>query len=604
MNYKLLISFERIFFLFAFLGFLPLVSHAQNPEFVKSNPDFYYGEGYGTTLEEANQNAFGSLTESITVSVSVNTTTTTTEQQDQINEDYKRETDIKSSLEGLTNTKQIIISSGPNFHVLRYIERSEIDKIYESRKIKILDFVNSAQRAVLKYRIGDGLRNYYWALKLIYSLPSSYQSSLKGESERLMSTEIQELITEILDSISVVPINKRNLDTGYTEVGLNFLYNNSPMVNCDFAYFDSYDWINSSVKDGFGTCEVPQNTNSIKLRIEYEFKKLWKSDSEVNAVLSQNNVTTPFAAREKNIILQTQDIKNNNTEITAKELMKNVQIDSLGLSNKKDIKSLSYVVDTVIQSINSKNYNNSKNCFTENGWKWFEKLVKYGNAKIISRPELQITAFNNGYLCRGIKAKFNFKKNNKQFVEDLVFYFNHEGKIESLNFGLEQSAIQDIAKHSTWNDTSRVVLINFLENYKTAYALERIDYLDAIFSNDALIIVGTKISNRNRLEFDSGFESYRYNTVSKSDYIKNLREVFNSQEYVNIQFEDASVKRTGRYGERYEIIIKQNYYSMNYADKGYLYLLVDLENPSQPIVYVRVWDEYKNKLMSYGEWNF
>ena len=126
---------------------------------------------------------------------------------------------------------------------------------------------------------------------------------------------------------------------------------------------------------------------------------------------------------------------------------------------------------------------------TENGWKWFEKLVKYGNAKIIERKELQVSAFANGYLVRGIKASFSFKKNNKTFVEDLVFYIKDE-KIDGINFGLEQSALEDILGHSMWDPQSRLVLVNFLENYKTAYALERLDYLNAVFSEDALIIVG------------------------------------------------------------------------------------------------------------------
>lgn len=135
--------------------------------------------------------------------------------------------------------------------------------------------------------------------------------------------------------------------------------------------------------------------------------------------------------------------------------------------------------------------------------------------------------------------------------------------------------------------------------------MERLDYLNAVFSEDALIIVGNKLPQPKASEvMTADQESYEHNKLTKSQYMKQLERVFAKQEYVNIQFEDASVKKTNRTSERYEIIIKQNYYSTTYADKGYLYLLADISNPEMPIIHVRVWDENRNNLMNYGEWIF
>jgi hypothetical protein len=92
--------------------------------------------------------------------------------------------------------------------------------------------------------------------------------------------------------------------------------------------------------------------------------------------------------------------------------------------------------------------------------------------------------------------------------------------------------------------------------------------------------------------------------MTKSQYIERLKQVFAKQEYVNIQFEDATVKKTNRDSERYQIIIKQHYYSTTYADKGYLFLLADISDPEKPVIHVLVWDEDKNALMDYAEWNF
>jgi hypothetical protein len=84
---------------------------------------------------------------------------------------------------------------------------------------------------------------------------------------------------------------------------------------------------------------------------------------------------------------------------------------------------------------------------------------------------------------------FRFK-GNKEFIESVVFEFDENKKVKNLSFQLEQEAVSDIASQEQWNKSSKHVLVRFLENYKTAYALERLDYLTEIFSDDALIIVG------------------------------------------------------------------------------------------------------------------
>ena len=82
----------------------------------------------------------------------------------------------------------------------------------------------------------------------------------------------------------------------------------------------------------------------------------------------------------------------------------------------------------------------------------------------------------------------------------------------------------------------------------------------------------------------------KYNRFSKNEYIKHLQRCFESNEYVNIHFANNDVvKAGGDYGEVYGIQIKQDYYSTNYGDTGYLFLCVDLNDPENPIIKVRTW---------------
>ncbi len=42
-------------------------------------------------------------------------------------------------------------------------------------------------------------------------------------------------------------------------------------------------------------------------------------------------------------------------------------------------------------------------------------------------------------------------------------------------------------------------------------------------------------------------------------------------------------------GELYGVHIRQDYYSTNYGDTGYLTLLVDFNDPDAPLIKVRTW---------------
>lgn len=138
------------------------------------------------------------------------------------------------------------------------------------------------------------------------------------------------------------------------------------------------------------------------------------------------------------------------------------------------------------------------------------------------------------------------------------------------------------------------MLINFLEHFKTAYALKRIEYIESIFADDALIITGHVVKVKKGIEnryLNNGI--VRYNRQTKQQYIRNLKYSFNSKEYVNIQFEECEVQKGGTGGNIYGVKIKQNYHSSNYGDTGYLFLIVDLEDSLQPVIHVRTWQPGK-----------
>ena len=580
---------------------------AQSIESVKSSSRYLWGEGFGETLEQADQNAILSLTSQI--SLSVVTQTEVEVENDQYGDEAissvrsKGKTQVGSNVV-LNNCHFLVERHRGSFQVVRYIEKSEIDKMYERIELKVRDLAEQAQKAEEKAKIGDALRFNYWAIKLIGALPVERQYALKG-TKGMLSSELNEKMADILNAIQIEPKGVVDGEEDYKDVELHFSYGGQDIVSGDFVFHDGKNWIAAKIKDGVGLVEVPNMMSRVNVRIEYEYKYLWKSDQTVLRICEQNPQLLPFVANNKFVMLNTAPQQNTQLAST-KEVVKTMKTDAIGSYeiSPRDIKEQAKIIYPIVDAIETKHFDAIRSYFTEEGWKWYEKLVLFGNAKIIEKPELQITAFEGGYLVRGVKANFRFKTNNTQFVEDLVFYLKDD-KVNAVNFGLERSAIEDIKKHQDWNEQSRLVLINFLENYKTAYALERLDYLEAVFSDDALIIVGNKVPVKRKAEvYTDDVEMYKYSQMTKNEYMESMRKVFDKQEFVNIHFEDASVRKTGHDKERYQILIKQIYSSATYADTGYLFLLADLSKPEQPIIHVRVWDESKNKLMNFGEWYF
>jgi hypothetical protein len=225
----------------------------------------------------------------------------------------------------------------------------------------------------------------------------------------------------------------------------------------------------------------------------------------------------------------------------------------------------------------------------------FTRLVQYGRGVILVKPVYSFLAFEDGVLARALPMRFSFSNNRRTFVEDVVFDISQrEGKIRSLSFALPNKVCGDILKYESWGEYSRMAIIHFIETYKTAYALKRLDYIESIFSDNALIIVGKLVKNytgdNNRLSVNQ----VKLTQYSKEQYIRQLSSVFKSNEYVNLKFTDISVKKAGVGGEIYGIQLKQDYFSTGYGDTGYLFLMVDLNKTDEPVIHVRTWQPEKD----------
>lgn len=580
-------------YLIIFLFFIFNSIEAQSIDDIKrDHAKFIWGEGNGTTLEKADRDALAMLINQISTTVESKFEQFTEENRH--NNEFDLKNKVKSVVKTysnatLLNTERIVISNEPNAKIFRYIKRKDVDKVFAERKNKIINLINFAIKAENEVRIADALRYYYSALILLKSHPdcNDIKYTDKENNQQILISWIPAKIAEILSNINYTVKDIKNGDNMKT-VYLYITYKNKPVVNLDYSFWDGRDWTNLySAKNGEGVLEYygadANNKQKARIRTEYMYENMAKIDNELEKVMEKIDPIS-FKNRYYNLKFK---IPGKVVEINEPPVKTNIA--SVEISD-----AYSNVISQVINAIKNKKYENVRKLFTKDGYEMFTKLIAYGNAKVISKPDLKVFRFNDEIMCRSVKMIFNFENNFKEFVEDVVFHFSKTGKIESLSFGLSGTAMKSILEKNSWSTTDRLLLVNFLECFKTAYALKRLDYINSIFADDALIITGYVVKVKPGIENRYlNNRIVKFNRQTKQQYIRNLKYSFNSKEYINIKFEECDIQKGGSGGNVYGVKIKQDYYSSNYGDTGYLFLIVDLKDSKQPIIHVRTWQPDK-----------
>ena len=588
---------------------LPLTSLAQTAEEraeqMKANAEYICGEGWGDTYNSADQAALADLISKISLNIS--NSFEIKEEEFNTNSSFDSKTAITSVMNSyaqatLTNTFNLVISNTPQTHVLRYIRKSEVNKIFDERKEKVFDYVRSAMRAEEKAKIDDALRNYYWAFAMVRSLqyPNSVKMTIDGV-QRLLVTWIPQQIEEIMSNLSTKIASKDG-----NEINLFIKYKGEPVTSLDYTYFDGQTWSNLySAKDGMGIVELRPGVeiNSLQLKYEYEYADQCQIDKELESVMQLFKGTS---FKNASVYINNLDKKSAVSSEAKKEFEKSVKTESAAnletLSKVENEKELAGIMTRVINAIKAKDYDSVSDCFSEDGLEMYKKLLNYGQARLLGDPQFSFYTMGKRVVCRSIPMAFSFKNNRRKFVEDVTFTFDENKKIECVAFGLGSQAKTDIFNKGVgaWSDYAKMVIATFLENYKTAFALKRLDYLESVFDDNATINTGHNIKKAPKVAMEgesfinSNNKLIKYTRQTKSEYMRKLKMCFQSNQFINIRFADNDVVKMGAGGETYGIQIKQDYYSTNYGDHGYLFLMVDFNDPDNPSIKVRTWQPDRN----------
>lgn len=621
--------------LLIFISLWACILHAQTDlEEIKNSRLYWSAEGQGVTIEEAENDALAQITRQIKSFVTSMSSETDNSGRDSHQTEYSSyqqlsAINVSTASISLQNVEKRVLSPEPDAKVFMWVSREEVKNINKKRKQKIIDFVEAGKTAEQRLQIDDALRNYYWALMLTKASGDVY-AEFDGEERNCLSY-LPMKIKSVMGNINARLEDCRH-DANRYYATMHFTYGGNDVSSLQIHYFDGQSFVGpSAVKDGYGELDLLSLPSNGKLKLNYEYRfsnEAINLDRELEAVfrdikapIINSAVEIPvnidikkhtMAAKKKVkdgvSIMGTEDVAEIKPEpVTHKERME------LQAVSSDECDTLIYILGKIEKAISKKKAQDAYGCFTVDGYKMFKTLIDETGAVTLvgARQKYEFIRGNAGQIigrfCR-IKIKF---KDGKSFTEDLTFRFrDSDYKIESIAFALTRKAEDDIFNAaSTWTEVSRFTILQFMEDYQTAYALKRLDYISQIFSDNAIIITGTMLKPASEATVEGmpirfGDERVTYTRLSKQQFIDRLKKQFDERDYVHLTFEDNQTKVINAprlpKGTAFAIQINQIYNSPTYSDKGYLTLVLDASQ-ELPVIHVRLWQPDKADLMSLDE---
>jgi hypothetical protein len=178
-------------------------------------------------------------------------------------------------------------------------------------------------------------------------------------------------------------------------------------------------------------------------------------------------------------------------------------------------------------------------------------------------------------------------------IDDIYIY---DREIYSISGVLGEGAeVKELLRRESIQD--------FVNQLITAYNAKNLNFLNMVYSDNALIITGKYITV---IPGDAAVKvpekRVEYTTQTKAQYMQKMKYIFASVKYIKLNYTDIEVQQHPKYPEIYGVTFKQDWYTKypngyEYEDKGYVFLMMDFKDEYNPIIHVRTWqpDKYNGE---------
>lgn len=202
----------------------------------------------------------------------------------------------------------------------------------------------------------------------------------------------------------------------------------------------------------------------------------------------------------------------------------------------------------------------------------------------------------DGYQVRGIPLIVNSAQGNEELgYQEAVLNFDKDGTITSfyytINPELYSQLRMDQMKDSRYEVTDlkdRMMILDYVEHFRTAYNQKDLRFLRQVFSEDALIITGKVIKVRKSEVAPAGTKVI-YTTQTKQQYLENLGRAFKAANYIKVSFDNVVIVEHPTINGIYGVTVHQRWNTNRYSDEGYVFMVWDFRKPDEPQIHVRTW---------------
>lgn len=231
-----------------------------------------------------------------------------------------------------------------------------------------------------------------------------------------------------------------------------------------------------------------------------------------------------------------------------------------------------------------------------------DEIKEMWKSSAMSCPPMNINCrclkTSNGYQVRGIPVDM-IEAAEDEARQELTISFDEAGTITNVAIAIEMNRYEELMaeKQSELDYSRRQIIIDFIENFRTAYNRKDNALLNSVFSDKALIITGRVVKekpNSDLTKMTLTNNRVVYIKQTKQEYLTKLAQVFKTVKYINVKFSDIEIVEHPKFDDIYGVTLKQDWRTDRYKDEGYLFLMIDFRDTNNPLIQVRTWQPYKD----------